>query len=800
MAEMVVRIKGEDQGGVKTLEDVTKAMREQSAEFAKAQKASAAENKGLREQLAALTQQTNARKEFAKTLQMAESIIAVAESNRQKRIQNIFRENEALIEQVKTERALAEARRASAKEIYDYQQADKADRGGGGGMLAAGGMAGLASTISSEIVSGVKEAFDTLMEHVAKQSEGMVNFAKKAENYALMNAQWRALQAPGKEGLDLMQQVYKVGMGAGLLPDQTGAMAMTIQSTFDANADKKLTGDELKKFKTGMSVAADLVNIGVAAEDAQKIVVSGNARGEDTLSFANKYKIASDQSASMGPADMAKITPSIARYTTSEAGFALAAGLSNTYTNPEMLPEKMRALRRAVGPGTESTKLSQMMGLAGLNEVDAIDRVAQYLSEHGDQSLPEDKRIEKAGYELSDTKKYGLEIQESEALQVALKHRAQTRTALIAMQTQDPTQNLVHESLVASLEDPNFAAGIQGKQVKAALAYEQMYGKRAPARRAELAQKRAEGMALTEAGYEGYVDPDTGETTMPYTQRVLGRTYATVAKASGAPGPVGAAMAGAVAEGGAASVLPLAGSVFGPVGTGIGFIGQAGAAIHGAYTGYMGGAGGSAVAEGVDNPFTAQNEGKSILPNPNYSPPETAMATPGQGGPAASSEAEGESAFDVESANYGNVAGMTDEQRKYYGFEKNADGSYVQPDDQMTDEQRKYYGFQKNEDGSYKDSATADESSVADTKAYSKDVAATMAAASEPAPSGDDMASSMRELNTTIKTLTETLQQNNQATQENTQVASAGGSGGGGGEKWGWDDPAMTVVNRNGNS
>lgn len=380
---------------------------------------------------------------------------------------------------------------------------------GGVGMMALGAL-GLGS---------VTAAVMTLVNTLQGRSDGLAAAGGRAEQ-ASVGAREFLVSNTGAEGRAFAQASMKTGSELGLTADQTGAIGMTLKAATDKDGDNRLNEAEQKAYDEGLRTAGKMTHMGVQAEDAQKVVGAAFGRGMTVREMANTMMIAAEDSASLGPGDTARLLSSTAQYSTAQMGFAAGVGIGETEKNPGRVDEKVRALQRAVGPGANKSKLSKRFGLtADMNELERIEAIAQRMIEDGDQSLSEDERVAQGAASLADPK-YGLDIQQQEALSMALKARGKMRTTYDKMMSVPQEQNLVNEKFASMMDDPNIRSDFEAKQLAARLQYDQMYGKElGPQARAEKEARRREGEALQSIGDVARVDQTTGETNQGWLGR-----------------------------------------------------------------------------------------------------------------------------------------------------------------------------------------------------------------------------------------------------------------------------------------
>ena len=521
-----IGLTADDDGVIKTLDDVKKATQEVNKAIDESREAKRKEVQQSRELAAALKAEAEAEKSAATARRqavaarnshegMGDAGAAGLFAEHQLRIQSILQRDSSSIQAIMDARLARETAAVNAKEARGIAEA-------GTDEAFSAGMNGL--TAFSAFIGGgtLLQTFSEFVSYLNDVNQALSAFGNSADQSTRGLRDFQSIN-PGKEGRDFVRDTVLKGVGAGMTPEQSGAMGATIQASVDRDGVKGLSEDERKAFEESMRVSGNLVNLGVAPEDTQKVIAGAPARGLSAKRMSNIFMTAAEASTSMVPADMAKMMSATGQYSSAEAGFSAATAISEEERDPGRVMEKVRSAQRALGPGADSTKFTKRLGLKGMSESERIDAIAQYFIQNGDQNLSEDQRIDAGTRTLGDTKKFGLDIEEAQSVGMLVRQRGKFKNTLAEMQAMPEGKDRAQELFSGLMEDPNSVGEFQGRVTAAKAKADPLYGVNAQGVQDEKRMRRDAGEVLLATGNVQGVDPATGESTQTWGQRAINR-------------------------------------------------------------------------------------------------------------------------------------------------------------------------------------------------------------------------------------------------------------------------------------
>lgn len=515
MSDFVFKASMEDAATLKSLEDIQKATADLNRQTAESERLTKAEAKSARETAAARRQQADAEKELAKArASVSRHHESMGDAGARGLVQaNVDRQLQQLARmKAELDAGAWESKQRSALARESREMADL-----DGGAAAPGWLKGLAGLAGGASVAGIISEFVNAVDAASDRLNAMGD-VQEASARSLRD--FRSIN-PGDDGRAFVERAVKMGATLGLSPGEVGDIGATIQASVDRDGTKGISKEEEAKFDEGMRVAASLINLGVEAGDAQKVIAGAPGRGLSATRLSTIFMTAAEESTSMTPRDMAKVMSATANFSSAEMGFAAATAISEEERDPGRVPEKVRAAQRALGPGADSSKFTRKLNLSGLSEVERIDAIAEYFSRTGDQSLGEDERIAAGSKTLTDSKKFGLDFEEAQGIAMLVRQRQMFRKTLDMMQGQNAAMDLAGERATGLMDDPNVRSEFEGRRTNAALGVDLLYGKAGERARRENQRRRDEGEVLREAGALQAVDPGTGESTIGFWGRAL---------------------------------------------------------------------------------------------------------------------------------------------------------------------------------------------------------------------------------------------------------------------------------------
>lgn len=396
-------------------------------------------------------------------------------------------------------KSFADARKRIATQAKMADEIARTRSEAGGLSKVFGGSAKAAAAAGAAIaVVGV-----ALDEFTAAHTRAM-DAAKRSDSAASGLMGFIGLQAQGEEGQAHVQSTVVKGARAGLDPEATGAIAEAIQSIVDADGNRKLEGDEKKKFNESFGAATQLGQLGVNAEDIQNLITAGLVRGQEGSLSADKAVVAAGAS-KLNEGDFAKNAAAMQQWGDSDAALAAVAAMSRTESKAE-LPTLTRSAALALGEGGESSEFSKQFGLKG-SEAEKIAKLREIGAEQGTGATAEE-RIASFSKRLGE---FGLDETKSRAVGAIMREGVAFEQTLEAVRGVKSGANLTGARIGELKKDPVALSLMQSREAAAMQKASDLYGPEQQAARDKRAAALSRGAELETYGGSRAVDPITGE-------------------------------------------------------------------------------------------------------------------------------------------------------------------------------------------------------------------------------------------------------------------------------------------------